>query len=182
MTEGWSSEFKGALLGGAVATIGLFGGVVLVGNVASFQALRLIEATIPTGQFLASASIAAGVTVLALMLTLIGITVSSDLTFTDIHYRRIRNINILALLVIVVAVVVLVAMAIPIGEVDEVRNYYAVLYYILAAMLSLLGGLVVAMALMIGGTVRGMVDAAHPEGKSHLVVDDSDDAGDRFQG
>jgi hypothetical protein len=181
MTEGWSSEFKGALLGGVVATIGLFGGVVLVGNVASFQALRLIEATIPTGQFLASASIAAGVTVLALMLTLIGITASSDLTFTDIHYRRIRSINVLALFVIVTAVVVLVAMAIPIGEVDEVRNYYAVLYFLLAALLSLLGGLVVAMALMIGGTVRGLVDATHPEGTSHLVVDDDERAGGRIQ-
>jgi hypothetical protein len=170
MTEGPSSEFKGALLGGLVATIGLFGGIVLVGNLASFEALRLIEATIPTGQFLASASVAAGATVLALMLTLIGLTVSSDLNFSDAHYNRIRNINVLATLVIVVAVVVLVTMAIPVGEVDEVRNYYAILYYILAAMLSVLGGLVVAMALMIGGTVRGLVDAAHPEGESDLVV------------
>lgn len=176
MTEGWSSELKGALLGGVVATIGLFGGVVLVGNLASFEALRLIQATIPTGQFLASASIAAGATVLALMLTLIGLTVSSDLNFSNVLYKRIKNINVLAILVIVVAVVVLVAMAIPIGEVDEVRDYYAFLYYILAAMLSLLGGLVVAMALMIGGTVRGLVDAAHPEGKSHLIVDTEDGA------
>lgn len=171
-TKGWSSEFKGALTGGLVATISLFGGVVLVGNVASFEALRLIKATIPTGQFLASAAIAAGATVLALMLTLIGITVSSDLKFSDVHYKRIRNINVLAILVIVGAVIVLVTMAIPVGEVEEARSYYAVLYYILAAMLSILGGLIVAMALMIGGTVRGLVDAAHPEGESHLVINE----------
>lgn len=164
-----------------MATIGLFGGVVLVGNVASFKALRLIEATVPTGQFLASAAIAAGATVLALMLTLIGLTVSTDLTFSDAHYQRIRNINTLALSVIVVAVVALVTMAIPIAEVDEVRNYYAILYFILAAILSVLGGLVVAMALMIGGTVRGLVDAAHPDGISHLIVQEEEEEGEKVQ-
>lgn len=167
----WSSEFQGALIGGFVASIGLFGAVILVGSVGNFEALRLIEATLPTARFLASATLGAGITVLALMLTLIGITTTSDLNFADVHYRRIRLVNVGAIAVIVVSVVVLIAMAIPIGEVDEVRGYYPVLYYMLAGLISLLGGLVVALALMIGGTVSGLADAAHPEGRSHLIVD-----------
>lgn len=168
----WSSELKGALIGGAVAAIGLFGGVILVGRVGDFEALRLIEGTLPTARFLASATLGAGITVLALMLTLIGITNTSELTFSDIHFRRIRIINVLTIVVIVVSVIVLIAMAIPIGEVDEVRNYYATLYYVLAALISLLGGLIVAMTLMIGGTVRGLADAAHPQGNSQLIADE----------
>jgi hypothetical protein len=168
-----SSELKGALIGGAVVATGLLGGVILVGTVGNFQALRLIEATLPTARFLAGSAIGAGITVLALMLTLIGITSSSKLTFSDLLFRRIRNINALAIAVIVVSVSVLVALAIPIEEVDELSSYYAFLYYTLAGMVSLLGGLVVATSLMIGGTVTGLVEAARPEGNSYLVVDES---------
>ena len=171
----WSSEVKGALIGGVVASVGIFGGVVLVGGVGDFQALRLIEATLPTARFLASTAMAAGVTVLALMLTLIGLTYTTDLTFSEIHFRRIRYINNLSLAVIVVGVGVLVAMAIPISEVEELTRIYSVLYYVMAGLISLLGGLVVAMSLMIGGTVRGLVDAAHPEGDSHLLASLDDD-------
>lgn len=168
-----SSEFKGALIGGAVVSTGLLGGVILVGTVGNFQALGLIEATLPTARFLAGSAMGAGVTVLALMLTLIGITASSQLTFADLLFRRIRNINFLAIAVIVVAVSVLVGLAIPIEEVDELDSYYAFLYYALAGMVSLLGGLVVATSLMIGGTVMGLVEAARPEGNSYLVAEES---------
>jgi hypothetical protein len=64
-----SSELKGALIGGAVVSTGLLGGVILVGTVGNFQALRLIEVTLPTARFLVGSAIGAGVTVLALMLT-----------------------------------------------------------------------------------------------------------------
>lgn len=171
-----SSELKGALIGGAVVSVGLLGGVILVGNVGDFQALRLIEATLPTARFLAASGVGAGMTVLALMLTLIGITSSSDLTFSEKHFRRIRNVNFLALAVIVASVSVLVVLAIPIEEVDGLSSYYSILYYTLAAMVSLLGGLVVATSLMIGGTVNGLVELARPEGNSGLVRDESRDS------
>jgi len=64
-----SSELKGALIGGAVVSTGLLGGVILVGTVGNIQALRLIEATLPAARFLAGSASGAGVTVLALMLT-----------------------------------------------------------------------------------------------------------------
>jgi hypothetical protein len=168
-----STELKGALLGGVVVFIGLLGGVILVGNVGDFQALRLIEATLPTARFLAASGVGAGMTVLALMLTLIGITSSSDLNFSEEHFRRIRNVNFLALAVIVVSVLVLVVLAIPIEEVDGLSSYYSVLYYTLAAMVSLLGGLVIATSLMIGGTVNGLVELARPDGNSRLVSHES---------
>lgn len=172
----FSTELKGALLGGAVVFIGLLGGVILVGNVGDFQALRLIEATLPTARFLAASGVGAGMTVLALMLTLIGITSSSDLTFSEVHFRRIRNVNFLALAVIVVSVSVLVVLAIPIEEVDGLSSYYSILYYTLAAMISLLGGVIVATSLMIGGTVSGLVELARPEGNSRLVRAESGDS------
>lgn len=115
-------------------------------------------------------------TVLALMLTLIGITSSSDLTFSDVHFWRIRNVNLLALAVIVAGVSVLVVLAIPMEEVDGLRPYYSILYYTLAAMISLLGGVIVATSLMIGGTVSGLVELARPDGNSRLVRDESGDS------
>lgn len=167
------TEINGAMIGGAVAALGLFGGVILVGNVASFEALRLIRATIPAAHFLAAAAVGAGVTVLALMLTLIGLTNSSEWSFSELHYKRIRNITNLALAVIATGVVVLVAVAVPIEEVEELRDFYAVLYYSLTAMLSILGGLIVAMSLMIGSTIRALVEVALGGGKSHPLIEEN---------
>ncbi len=172
MAEGhWRTELNGALVGGMIAALGLFGGVILVGNVADFEALRLIRASIPAAHFLAAAAIGAGVTVLALMLTLIGITNASEWQFSELHYRRIRNITNLALAVIAAGVVVLVAVAIPIEEVEELRDFYASLYFALAAMLSVLGGLIVAMSLMIGATIRALVDVAVSGGDDHPIIE-----------
>lgn len=170
------SDLTGPLLGGLVASLGLFGGVILVGGVGSGEALQLIRAVVPTAQFLGSAVIGAGATVLALMLTLLALTNSSEWTFTDAHYLRVRWVTRLATVSIVLGVVILVALSVPIEEVDDLRARYAQLYYALAAGISVLGGVVVAMALMIGATVHGLIDLGRgPEG-SHLVENPGHDS------
>lgn len=168
----WRTALNGALIAGTIAALGLFGGVILVGSVGDFEALRLIRATIPTAHFLAAAAVGAGITVLALMLTLIGITNSSEWRFSELHYRRTRNITNLALGVIAAGVVVLVAVAIPIEEVVELQDFYSTLYYALAAMLSILGGLTVAMSLMIGATIKALIAVAVSGGAGHPIIEE----------
>lgn len=162
-------EFRGAFAGGLVTASFLFAAAIGVGQIGSFEALRLIEAVLPTARFLGSTVVGAAVTVLALLLTLIALSMNSEHTFSRRLYSRALTITRTAVVCIMMGVGVLLAVSVPIGEVDEIRSHYAVLYYILSGAMAVLGGLVTSMGLMIGATLRGLIEAAHPEGDSDLI-------------
>ena len=163
------SEMRGSLIGGAVSTLALFAMVIAVGRVASFEALRLIQAVLPGARFLASTVIAAAITVLALLLTLLGLSMNSEVSFHERLYTRARHITRLSVACMIMGVVLLLAVGVPLEEVEEVRPYYSLLYYILTALMASVGGLVVAMGLMIGSTLRGLIEIQQPNAASDLV-------------
>lgn len=171
-----SSELKGALTGGVVATVALFVMAVAVGRVASFEALSLIQAVQPGARFLASTVIAAAITVLALLLTLLGLSMNSEFSFHTRLYTRARHITRLSVACIIMGVVLLLAVGIPLEEVEELRPYYSVLYYVLTAVMAAVGGLVVAVGLMIGSTLRGLIEIQEPDAVSDLLHDSGDGA------
>lgn len=165
------AELGWSLVGGIVAMVALFGMAIAVGSVAEFEALRLIEGLLPTARFLASSTIAAAATVLALLLTLLGLSITSHFEFGVRLYRRAQHITVLSVATIVVGVAVLLAVAVPIGEVDGFEGLYELLYYILVAAVSVLGGLMVTIGLMISATLFGLIDIGHPEGSSTLLAE-----------
>ena len=162
-------EFRGAVVGGLVTTSFLFAVVIGTGQVGSFEALGLIESLLPTARFLASTVVGAAVTVLALLLTLIALSMNSEHRFSERLYARAGRITRIAVVCMIMGVGVLLAVSIPIAEVGELRSYYAVLYYSLSVAIAVLGGLVTTMGLMIGTTLRGLIRAAHPEAESDLI-------------
>lgn len=169
------SDFRGAGFGGLVTASFLFAIAIGIGQIGSFEALRLIEASVPTARFLGSTVIAAAVTVLALLLTLMALSMTSEHSFSERLYSRALNITRIAVVCIIMGVGLLLAVSIPIGEVDEIRQAYAVLYYALSGAMAVLGGLVTTMGLMIGATLRGLIAAVHPEGESDLIATVTDD-------
>ncbi len=164
-------EFKGAAIGGLVTASFLFAVIIGVGQIHSFQARGLIEAVLPTARFLGSTVIGAAVTVLALLLTLIGLSLNAKEQFSARLYDRAVRITRIAVICIVMGVVVLLAVSVPVVEVEEISEHYATLYYVLSVAMAVLGGLVTTMGLMIGATLRGLIGVAHPEGESDLIDD-----------
>lgn len=147
----------------------LFLTIIWVGRVGSFEALRLIEAAVPTARFLAAAVVGGALTVLALLLTLLGLSLGTEFHFSDTLYTRAAFLTRLSVISIVIATGVLLAVAVPIREVEELATYYAVFYYVLAGALAVLGGLVIAMALLIGLILRGVIAIGHSDAESDLV-------------
>lgn len=169
-----SHELRGALAGGVVAAFALFATVIGVGRPGSFEALGLIEAALPTARFLASTVVGSAVTTLALLLTIVGLSLRADYDFHDRLYSRVRYLTTLSVVSIVIGVLVLLAVTVPIGEVEELRTYYSAFYYGLAAAMAVLGGVVVSMGLLIGATLRGLLEIGAPRGTSDLLnVEDS---------
>lgn len=159
-------ELAIAIAGGAIAGSTLFGIIIAVGNIGDFEALRLIEAALPTSRFLASTAIAVGATTIALILTLLSINLTTEIDFSDQHYRRVGYITKLSVVTIVVSTLVLIAVTVPIGEVEELASYYDALYYILAGATAIVGGSLIATTLLISETVAGLVRVVRSNGDS----------------
>lgn len=162
-------DLRFSLVGGGVAALAVFAGVAIVGRISPGEGIGLLSSVMPTVRFFAAGAMGAAATVLALMLTILGFTYRSDYEFNRGHYRRISQIALLTTSVIIVSVITLVALGLPVEQADELRLYHHVIYYALVATGSILGGLMVSVALMLNRTVRGLVAIAHPEGESFLV-------------
>ncbi len=163
-----------ALAGGAVAAAAVFVGTATVGRVTAFRGRQLLEATLPTIRFLTSSVLMAAVTIMALMLTLLGLTLNSKWKFHDTHYSRIRQISAMTTIALILSVAVLMFLSIPIEESESLRTWYDFVYYAIAVSSSVLGGLVISIVLMLNYAIRGLVDIGHPGGESHLIAADDE--------
>ncbi|MFP3883742.1 MAG: hypothetical protein ACLFWH_15690 [Actinomycetota bacterium] len=171
-------ELWGVISGGLMTSLGLFALVVGVGQVGSFEALQLLDAVIPAARFLATAVLTAGITVLALLLTLLGLSFTTDFTFSELFYSRISRITTLSVAMIVVAISVLLAAGLPVAEV-ETDSVYELFYYAIAGALSLLAGVAVSVSLMIGSTMRDLMRAGRRGRRaSHLLELENEETGE----
>ncbi len=169
-------DLRWALLGGAFATIMLFAGAAAVGQIGSFEGLRLLQGTLPTVRFLASSILAAGVTVLALMLTLIGLTFSAEWKFSEMHFQRVAQISTLTTVMIVISIAILLFIGLPLEESEELLRYYNFVYYSVMAASAILGGVLVSVILMLHQTIKGLIAIKHPALESDLIEVDQEDA------
>ncbi len=167
-----------AAVGGVAAAVVGFAGMVLVGTASSFEARRLLDAALPTVRFAASAYVAGGATILALMLTLITFSISHEMEFRESHYRRIRQISLLTTAVIVSSVMLLMFLSFPLGEADVDRDWYLWVYYAILLGGSITGGTFISLILMLFYAVRGLIGVGVDPEESSLVISPSDDKPD----
>lgn len=167
-------DLRWAAVGGVAAGIVGFVGMVIVGTASAFEARRLLDAVLPTVRFAASAYIAGGATILALMLTLITFSISHDMEFHESHYRRIRDIARLTTAVIVASVMLLMFLSFPLGEADANRGWYQWVYYAVLLAGAGTGGLFISVILMLFYAVRGLIGVGQDPEQSSLVVTASD--------
>lgn len=163
-------DIRWAAGGGIAATVVGFCGMAIVGTATSVEAKRLLDAVLPTARFAASAYVAGGASILALMLTLITFSISHDLEFRASHYRRIRDIAALTTAVIVASVVLLMFLSFPIGEADADNGWYVGVYYGILLASATVGGVFISVILMLFYAVRGLIGVGEDPQDSGLVV------------
>lgn len=159
--------------GGIVTTLIALGAFWAVGTLHGGEAARLLEAMLPTVRFLCSTSAAAATTILALLLTTLGLSQSHDRNLNRIHYVRIRQIGISSIVTLVTALFLLIVLVIPLRESDNVPvDWYTPFYYFVVSAAAVQTGLLVMVALMVYQAISGMVALAHPDMESKLAADD----------
>ena len=162
-----------ALVGGGIATGIILVVVYIVGSVSGYSALQLLDATLPSVRFLSSTVATGGVTILALMVTLLGLSHSVETELENVHYHRIQQIAYMATVAIAAAILLLVFLSIPVEQSDDVVLKYAEwVYYGIIALTSMLGGIMITLVLMLLSAVRGLLEVVAPSLEDEPLEED----------
>ena len=148
-----------AYFGGALAVLVAVGVHVLAGSVYSgAEALELFKALSNSSVYLGVALTSSGATVLALMLTMIGMARRADESFDTRFYQRIGRIGALSAALLCSAVLLLIVLGLPADEFENVPpSWYTGLYYVAVGLIALLAGLAITTILMLFNAVKYVV-------------------------
>ncbi|OZC04426.1 hypothetical protein [Rubricoccus marinus] len=176
---------RSALLGGGIAAAVSLGAGTIVGVTSGVDVRLLLEASMPTVRFLASAVVTASATTLALILTLLGLSANTDLDVDPGFYRRLWRIAQVDVATFVGSIVLLVMLVIPFGEEAGLSStFYTVAYYTLATASALTSGLLVAVVLGLYNAATDLIETCWLDGDAILAKDaeeEAEEAADRVE-
>lgn len=171
----WKRDAFVASGAGIAAVLLVFAGAYFVGQATAFESRQLLDAIMPTSRFLFSGVMTATSTILALMLTLLGMTTGTNQRVAATFYRRIQQIAFYNMLLLVMSVVFLVLHCVPITESDEIPGWWypAVYYFLLSASAVTAGGMV-TVVLALYGAVRDLIHALGLETDVGIFIDEDE--------
>lgn len=156
----WNHDITRAIVGGIVTITMGVGTAVLLGQVSGFEARKLVESLIAVLPYLASAGIASASTILALMITLLGIGRDSKRKFTKIFYRRILWSGRQASMIFLSSLIMLLLMAAPVA--GATQTHAGILtqlqFYLTAGLTAINTGLFVSLISMLQSTLADLVN------------------------
>lgn len=147
----------------------------LTGTTSDAKAIRLIQSASPSIRFFAASTMTASSTVLALMVTVLGISRSIEATFDAVHYQRLHELGIVQVVTFLGALLLLSFVTLPVEAANNVEaNWYSWIYYGLITYVSLLTGVIAAMVWMLYELLADLIGVATGS-NSDLLLDDQDD-------
>ncbi len=150
---------KWPFFGGLAAVLVTLGVKFLIGGVySSGKALQLIEALRDSSLYFGAAVATASATILALMLTLLGLSRQADSEFDNWVYQTINRIALISTISLCGAVALLMVLSMPIGEFEKIpENWFVAMYYVLVVFVALLAGFVITAVLMLFNAIRYVI-------------------------
>ncbi|GAA4323496.1 hypothetical protein GCM10023115_52270 [Pontixanthobacter gangjinensis] len=166
---------KRAIVGGIVSTVVMGTGTFILGQVSGYKALELLKHSLSGINMLCNTVILGSTTILALMLTLLGLSRSSEFRLTDRHYKDVLMIAKSDTILIVTAVITFLMLNLPISESEGVdRSWYESIYYVSLGMASLLGGGFIAVVMMLYGTITNVILIVGLNIKDHPLISEEE--------
>lgn len=162
---------KRAIVGGIVSTIVMGTGTFILGQISGYKAMELLKNSMSGINMLCNTVILGSTTILALMLTLLGLSRSSESRLTDRHYKDVLMIAKSDTILIVAAVIAFLLLNLPISESKEVSSgWYETIYYASLMTASLLGGGFIAVVMMLYGTITNVILIVGLNIKDHPLI------------
>ncbi|WGK64507.1 hypothetical protein [Croceiramulus getboli] len=161
---------KLAIYGGLISAIFVGLGVFLLGSISGYQAKDLLSSSLPGISQLCNTIILASATILALLLTLLGISTGTKNKWKEQHYTFVLNIAKIDTVLFVAALLFFQFFNLPVIESDNVPiSWFYALYWISLMLSALLSGMMVTVILMLFNTVKNIIQVVGL-GKDHMLV------------
>ncbi len=151
-------KYKMPIYGGVLTA--LFTGIAafLAGSLSGYEAMQLLESSLPRIGTLFNTIILASATILALILTLLGISTSSESNLKKGHYKQVLSLARFDAFLFITTLIFFQFFNIPFTESDYVpTSYYTFFYWTAIFVSSLVSGLMVAVILMLYNTVQNII-------------------------
>ncbi|MBM1104589.1 hypothetical protein JQC67_00425 [Aurantibacter crassamenti] len=153
-----SKYTKRAILGGVISLFIILLGAILLGRLSGYEAKVLIENSLSGMNTLCNTIALASATILALLLTLLGISSGSKRKLKKDHYLHVLQIAKLDTVVFIASVMSFLIFNLPITESDSVPdNWYNTIYYISLGISSVLSAGLIVIVLMLYNTVVSII-------------------------
>jgi len=164
----FNRDSRTPLLGGLAITIVGFGASFLIGDINSEQGHAFVVKAQNNINALCSVIIFVSATILTLMFTVLSISTNSRIKLKSEFYRRIKQIALYDILLFVITTLMFLIFNFPAEETGFIpTKYYKTIFHLTVFATSFIGGLLVALMLMIYFTINDLTDifgfrANHP--------------------
>lgn len=174
-----TKDTKRAILGGVLSLVVMLLGTIILGELSGYEAKILIKNSLSGMNTLCNTIALASATILALLLTLLGISASAKTKLKEDHYLHVLQIAKLDTVVFVASVISFLILNLPITESESVpNNWFSIIYYISLAISSILSAGLIVVVLMLYNTVVSIIKIVglgmhdHPLVESEEVNDE----------
>ena len=148
-------------------------GVFLLGNISGYEAKKLLADSLSGLNILCNTVILASVTILALLLTLLGVSTGSGSDLKARHYDEVLNIAKIDTVLLIAVLILFQFFNIPIVESGNVPiAWFRIIYWATLLFSSLISGMMITVVLMLFGTISNMINIIGLR-KDHPLVSDS---------
>ncbi len=151
---------KRLILAGIIALCILSLGAYAIGDLSGYEAKELFKKSISGINMLSNTIILASATILALLLTVLGLGTELNDELCDEHYKHIKVVAKLDVIVLISAIVSFIIFNLPITEGDNVpRQWYTTIYYTTIGVTSLLGASLMVVVMMLYKTITNLISS-----------------------
>ncbi|WP_112376845.1 hypothetical protein [Flagellimonas maritima] len=149
---------KRAITGGVVALIVIGIGMYLLGNLSGYEAKELIKSSISGLNTLCNTIVLASATILALMLTLLGVSAGTSSKLKDDHYHHVMEIAKVDTVIFIASLLFFLLFNLPVAESDNIpENWFSTIYYISLGVSTILSSALIVVVLMLYNTIVNII-------------------------
>ncbi len=166
-----------AIVGGGIALTVILTGSFLLGELSGYEAKALIKHSLSGLNMLCNTIVLASATILALLLTLLGLSSSAQSTLKEDHYRHVMQIAKVDTAVLIASLMSFLLLNLPITESDNVpNNWFDIIYYSSLTISSILSAALIVVVLMLYNTVVNIIKIVGlGESDHHLTTSEEEE-------
>ena len=167
---------KRAIFGGILSMLVIGLGTFMLGHLSGYEAKVLIKNSLAGINTLCNTIVLASATILALLLTVLGLSSGANSQLKPDHYKHIMQIAKVDTVVFVASLLSFLLFNLPITESESVSpEWFAPVYYISLGVTSILSAALIVVVLMLYNTVINIIKIVGLGMKDHPLAEAEDD-------